>query len=342
MRHERFSHGDLAGPGWPGVSIILPILNEENYLQDSVSSILSQEYSGQFEVILALGPSRDKTNEVAQTLANADSRVKLVESPTGRTAAGLNLAIAASQFPVIVRIDGHAQIERDYVYNAVATLLRTGAVNVGGVMAAQGVTFFEKVVALAMRSPLGVGSSRFHIGGVEGSVDTVYLGCFDKAALLAAGGYDERFTRAQDWELNFRLRSNGGVIWFNPDLIVLYRPRPTLKKLSSQYFQYGRWRHAVVRNHKGSVNFRYLAPPALVTLLTLSIIAAFFIPITIVVPLGYFAALYAGSVVIGKASSPRLRTVLLLPLVIATMHISWGLGYLTSPAGLIVDEGADL
>ena len=202
-------------------------------------------------------------------------------------------------------------------------------------MAAEGRTTFEKSVAAAMRSKLGVGSSRFHTGGEAGPSDTVYLGTFQKSALLAAGGFDERFTRAQDWELNFRLRSQGGVVWFDPSLVVTYRPRSTLKALAKQYFQYGRWRHAVSRSHKGSVNFRYLAPPTAVLILAASILTGLLIsPIFYVPVLTYLIAILAGSLVIGNT----LKEKIVLPSVLATMHISWGLGYLTSPPGLIADS----
>ena len=220
----------------PGVSVVLPILNEERFLADAITAILAQEYSGELEVILALGPSKDRTNEIAQALAEKDSRIVLVPNPTGRTAAGLNAAIAASHFEVICRIDGHAEISRTYIADAVEIMASSKAVNVGGVMAAVGQTGFENAVARAMRSPIGVGGARFHIGGTAGPADTVYLGVFKKSAIVDAGGYNSRFIRAQDWELNFRLREAGGTIWFDPRLAVIYRPRPNLKALAKQYF----------------------------------------------------------------------------------------------------------
>jgi len=316
----------------PGVSVVLPILNEERFLADAISAILAQKYAGKLEVILALGPSRDKTDEIARELAAKDARVVLVASPTGRTAAGLNLAIAKAQYSIICRIDGHAQISDTYIAQAVETMRATGAVNVGGVMAAEGQNSFERAVATAMRSPLGVGGARFHVGGKAGPADTVYLGVFDRAALQAAGGYDERFTRAQDWELNFRLRQAGGVIWFDPALVVTYRPRPNFKTLAKQYFEYGRWRRAVIRSHKGTVNYRYLAPPIAVVISALSLIAGLvvnsigFIPVAL-----YVVGNIAGSLVIGKSWSERMR----LPAVLATMHFSWGIGFLTSPKNLV-------
>jgi glycosyltransferase involved in cell wall biosynthesis len=317
---------------YPGVSVVLPILNEERYLAHAIEAILEQQYPGDFEVILALGPSRDRTNEIAEKLRAQDSRVVLVESPTGRTAAGLNLAIKKSRFDIICRIDGHAEVSKTYIRDAVEIMEETNAVNVGGIMAAVGKTSFEGAVATAMRSPLGVGGARFHVGGSAGPADTVYLGVFKKSSLLAVGLYDERFTRAQDWELNYRLRKSGGIIWFDPRLVVTYRPRPTLKALAKQYFEYGRWRHAVVRTHKGTANYRYLAPPAATLVIAISLIAGIFLhPLLFIPALTYAAAIFAGALVIGKSIKEKVT----LPAVLATMHISWGIGYLTSPRKLI-------
>ena len=315
-----------------GVSVVLPILNEERFLEHAIEAILEQKYPGDLEVILALGPSRDRTNEIAQGLRQKDSRVVLVDSPTGRTAAGLNLAIKEAKFEIICRIDGHAEISETYIQDAVEIMEETGAVNVGGIMAAVGKSAFESAVATAMRSPLGVGGARFHIGGKAGPADTVYLGVFKKRALLEVGLYDERFTRAQDWELNYRLRQSGGVIWFDPRLVVTYRPRPSLHALAKQYFEYGRWRHAVVRTHKGTANYRYIAPPLATIIIALSLLAGIFIhPYYLLPALSYATAVLAGAFVIGKTFSEKLT----LPAVLATMHISWGAGYLTSPRKLI-------
>ena len=143
------------------------------------------------------------------------------------------------------------------------TLIRTGADNVGGVAAAEGTTDFESAVALAMTSKLGVGGAPFHVGGQEGEAQTVYLGVFRAQTLQRVGGYDESFDRAQDWEMNHRIRSLGGKIWFNPQMQVSYRPRPDLK----------RWPASTSSTERGGVRSRgatrdcsgrYLAPPVAV------------------------------------------------------------------------------
>lgn len=319
------SLGELSIP--PGISVILPVLNEAPHLAESISAILAQDYRGIFEVILALGPSKDGTDEIAMALMDNDNRVKLVANPTGKTAAGLNLAIAASQSSIIVRVDGHAKIPSNYLSLAVEILQATGSVNVGGVMAAEGISSFEKAVARAMRSALGVGASRFHTGGDAGEVDTVYLGAFLREAIIAVGGFDERYTRAQDWELNHRLRKNGGKIFFDPRLQVTYRPRPNLIKLAKQYFEYGKWRRVVSRSHSGTINLRYLAPPFALAATLSSLVFGLFIHPVFYLP----AAIYAGFILISSLLiSKSLREYIHLLAIIPTMHLAWGAGFITS------------
>ena len=249
--------------------MIIPALNEERHLREVVLAARSQKYAGRLEVVIAVGPSHDRTLEIAQALSQECENVHVVENPSGRTPDGLNAAIAVAQGDVVVRCDGHALLPNDYVATAVETLNRTGADNVGGVMDAQGETLFQRAVAWAMKSKFGVGSAAFHVGGVEGEAETVYLGCFRASALQRVGGYDTAMTRAQDWEMNHRIRATGGVVWFNPALKVTYRPRRNLGSLARQYLQYGQWRRRVMHMHPETVSrasaLRYFAPP--VTLL---------------------------------------------------------------------------
>ena len=138
--------------------------------------------------------------------------------------------------------------------------------NVGGIQRAVGTTPFEQAVADAMTSRFGTGDATFHYGGAEGPTDTVYLGVFDRAAIEAVGVFDEALVRNQDYELNIRLRQAGGMVWFDPELSVSYRPRGTLRGLARQYFDYGRWKRRVVRRHPRSLRWRQAVPPAVTSL----------------------------------------------------------------------------
>ena len=317
----------------PSVSVIIPVLNEERFLKQSVQAILNQNYSGQFEIILALGPSKDQTNFIAQELAK-DQRIKLVENPSGRTASALNNAIKNSNFDIIVRLDGHAIVDSDYIKNAVNTLLESGADNVGGLMKAEGTNAFEKSVAAAMTSKFGVGNAPFHVGGKSGEVDTVYLGTFRKSALERVGYFDESFIRAQDWEMNYRIRKTGGKIWFNPELVVSYRPRKNILQLAKQYFEYGQWRKQVTKTYPETVSMRYLAPPVTVSGLIAGFVMVLFskileinwLQIGWLAPLVYLTVILLAFLSIGSKIGLLSRLYLLL--VLPTMHLSWGVGFL--------------
>lgn len=323
------------------ISVILTVLNEERHVAEAVRRALLQDHPGPIEVIVALGPSTDRTDEIVEKITADDERVRWVRNPdpTGATPAGLNAALAASRHPVVARIDGHALLPADYLRVAVETLNSSGADNVGGMMAAEGITVFEQAVAAAMTSRFGVGSSAFHTGGEEGPKDTVYLGVFRRTALERVGGYDASFLRAQDWEMNLRIRRTGGSVWFQPALQVSYRPRSTVRALARQYFHYGRWRRVVMRRHEGTASLRYLAAPAAVIGIAvgvaLTVLGLLWPPFALglILPLGYLVAVVVSGVgVVGRGlpSAVRLR----LPVVLATMHLSWGLGFLTSPQDL--------
>ena len=310
----------------------MPVLNEENYLAAAVQAILDQNYPGGMSIALAIGPSKDRTQQVAQELAASDARIVVVANPTGRTPDGLNAAIAATSQDIVVRVDAHCELSPGYIETAIETLNRTGADNVGGVMAAVGQTAFEESVAAAMRSPLGVGAAAFHTGGQEGPADTVYLGVFRRSALERVGGYDPHFTRAQDWEMNFRIRQTGGTVWFNPTLQVTYRPRPTLRKLAKQYFEYGLWRREVMRTHpettSGKSSLRYFAPPLAVVGSLLGLVLGLAgVTWAFLLPAGYIAIETLAALSLMRSAK---RGWFYVPIVLLTMHWSWGTGFIVS------------
>ena len=325
---------------WPNVAVVMPVLNEASYLLAAVKAILSQDYPGEIHVVLALGPSADETDAVAALLCQLDSRVTTIANPSGRTPEGLNAVLAATTEPIVIRVDAHSELSDGYIRLAVETLQQTGADNVGGIMGASGATNFEKAVAAAMTSPLGVGSATFHVGGEPGPVETVYLGVFQRTALERVGGYDPAFTRAQDWEMNHRIRATGGTVWFNPELFVTYRPRPSVRKLAKQYFEYGSWRREVMRQHpetrRTKSALRYFAPPVAV----LGVVGGLLVGIIgsalqifplafwgFLAPLGYVCLTLISSLSLVKRATSGAPW---LPVVLSTMQMSWGIGFLTS------------
>lgn len=297
-----------------GVSFVMPVRNEEKYLSASVETVLRQNPAGGLELVLAIGPSVDSTAEVASRLKTRHGqKLKIVENPTGGAATGLNLAISQSKYPVVIRVDAHCELSAGYAETAVEVLNTTGASNVGGMMVALGETEFQKAVAFGYNNRIGLGGGAFHVGGKAGAVETVYLGCFQRSWLEKVGGFDPKWVRGQDWELNKRIRAAGGTVWFDPRLKVTYHPRASWQALAKQFFSTGVWRGALTREAPAESAARYWAPPMLV------LASIFGLPFTLYLLVIAFAAMNAGEL------KPAAR--LWLMVVLPTMHFAWGLGF---------------
>lgn len=294
--------------------MVIPARNAADTLPRALESVRSQDYREIVDVVVAAADE--------DTAAVADD-VLLVMNPSGSTPTGLNLAIAASKGDVIVRCDAQSKLPVTYVSRAVETLDRTGAAVVGGMQVPVGETSWERAIAAAMRSRLGAGDARYRVGGEEGPVETVYLGVFRRDVLEAVGGFDESFTRTQDYELNHRVVQSGKTVWFDPELQVEYRPRGGLSALWNQYFAYGRAKRLFRAKHPGALRWRQLAPPLLVIGLGTALVASIWVPVALVIPVGYLAALLIAGLMNG---SPRSA------LALATMHLAWGLGFLSAPS----------
>jgi glycosyltransferase involved in cell wall biosynthesis len=294
-------------------SFVMPVRNEEKYLASAVESVFAQVAPGKTELILAIAPSVDKTRAIAEELESRFKSLKIVDNPTGDTASGLNLAIALASYDVIVRVDAHSQLTENYLTTALEVLSETEAANVGGRMHAVGVSPLQQAVAFGYNNRVGLGGGSFHVGCKAGAVETVYLGVFQKSWLQKVGGFDPKWVRGQDWELNQRIRSAGGVVWFDPRLVVNYFPRSSLSALARQFYQTGVWRGALTRQAPFQSSIRYWIPPLFV------VAALFGFPL-------WLYLLFIGLIAFNALELPngvKLRVLLVLP----TMHFSWGIGF---------------
>jgi len=304
----------------PSVSVVMPVRNEVEGLVTAVESVLQQDYEGDLDLWVAVAPSIDGTEGLLDGLAAEHPQVHRVDNPSGHTPAGLNAAIAAGAGEVIVRVDGHARLPQAYIRTAVATLLRTGGVNVGGRQHAVGRTPFECAVAAVTNSWLGAGGARYRTGGAAGPVDTVYLGVFRREAGDAVGWFDEGLLRNQDYELNVRLRDAGGVVWFDPDLVVEYRPRSSYRALARQYFEYGQFKARVLAAHPRSLRVRQLLPALLLPGVVLSAVVSWFTVFGPVPVAGYLGAVGLAVVSTRQGSWHAMPVVL-------TIHVAWSAGF---------------
>lgn len=325
--------------GSPQVSVILPCRNEVQHIEPCLRSILAQKSPvGGFEVVVADGMSTDGTRDVLATVAHSDPRLRVVDNPARFTPQGLNIAIEAACGQIIVRMDAHTGYAPDYITQCVTTLLETGADNVGGPWVAQGSGFVSAAIASAFQSPFAVGGARGHRQHFEGPVDTVYLGCWPRTTFAKFGPFDEELVRNQDDEHNLRILRGGGKLWQSPTIKSWYTPRGSIKGLFRQYYQYGYWKVRVIQKHRCPASVRHLVPGLFLAGLLVCAIGTPFLGLFrwtgLVAVACYAAAVLVASILAAAKTQWRLAPV--LPVVFATYHFGYGLGFLHGALDFVV------
>ncbi len=321
---------DLApGPDGYTVSVVMAVRDEAEHIVACLEAILGQDYDRPYDVVVADGRSTDGTRDL---IASVESPIpiRVVDNPTGRTAAGLNAAIAACEGDIIVRCDGHAFLPPDYISTAVEILsdpeLGPQIGMVGARSVVKGESFVQRGIAAAMSNPMGVGNAKYRYSDEAGFVDTAFLGVFRRKVVEQVGGFDETLIRNQDYELNLRIRKAGYKVYYDPRLAVEYAPRSSYGALASQYFQYGSWKRVVIRRNPESVRARQLAPVALLGALAASpLLGRLDRRLGWLVP-GLYATMVAGAAtteMVKRRDPAALGAVLAIP----TMHLAWGAGF---------------
>jgi glycosyltransferase involved in cell wall biosynthesis len=314
------------------ISIILPVRNEENYIAACLTNIFSQKnFNSEMEVIIADGMSTDNTRDIVKEFQKQHSNLILIDNPAKIVPTAMNKALAIARGDIIIRVDGHCEITPFYVSNCVKHLIETSADGVGGPMQTIGETHLSETIAIAMGSVFGVGNSAFRTSqGKTMFVDSVPFPAYTRQIIEKIGLYDEELIRNQDDEYNYRIREAGGMLLLAADVQSRYYSRGSLTKLWKQYFQYGYWKVRVLQKHPRQMSLRQFVPPAFVASLILSFALALFFQLFWFIFLGisgsYLLANLLASFLI--AAKKGWQYLMLLPLVFAILHISYGLGFL--------------
>jgi succinoglycan biosynthesis protein ExoA len=306
------------------VSVIIPVFNEERFIERCLAGALAQDYpSEQMEIIVADGMSTDRTRELVAKFPT----VRLVDNPGRIVSTGLNRALAIARGEIIVRLDGHCEYPRDYVRRVVELREQLEADSVGGVLEPLASEYVQRAIATAYASPVGLGSVGLKATAASDGVrevDTVHGGCWRRERLLAVGGFDEEMVRNQDDELSFRLRHTGGKIFQSLAIRVGYHVRNSYRKLFRQFLQYGYWKVRVVRKHPRQASLRHFVPAAFVLAVLVSAVLSLW---WLAGLLGVYLLAVAGtSLVQLRAGELKLWPGLVWAVIL--IHVGYGVGFL--------------
>ena len=325
-------------PDQPTVSVIIPCYNEEATIHKLLESLRSQTYPlAKLEVVISDGFSTDRTRAVIAEFQkdHADLAVRMVDNTARTIPAGVNQAIRESRGEIIVRLDAHSMPIPEYVERCVEAHQTGKGDNVGGVWDIQpgAETWVAKSISFAAAHPLGVGDAMYRLNAKPGAVDTVPFGSFRRSLIEKIGAFDETLLANEDYEFNTRVRESGGIVWLDPAIRSVYFSRSTLKKLAEQYWRYGFWKLKMLKRYPHTLRWRQALPPVFVFMLAALIVLSLGLRLA---QAALVLQLFTYFFILGLAGfqlAIKTRKGFLiwgLPLAIATMHITWGAGFLWS------------
>lgn len=311
----------------PTVSIIIPCRNEANYIAKNIDAILTQDYAGDFEVLIVDGMSDDGTRGIVS--GYSDERVRLIDNEARFTPHALNLGVDNSKGEIFIILGGHAFLNVDFVSKNVAVLLNDSTIGCAG---GQIMNIYEnkagELISKAMSSAFGVGNATFRVGGEAGFVDTVAFGAYWKKIHYEIGGFDEDLVRNQDDEYNYKVTKAGYKIFFDPSIVSNYYVRGSVSKLYKQYYQYGYWKVYVNKKHKTITTIRQMVPLFFVLGLMGGILISLFLPLfwwIVLAGVGLYTVLALAS---GLKASKSLFEGFKIACIFPVLHFSYGFGYL--------------
>ncbi len=257
----------------------------------------------------------------------------MLDNPARFIPNALNVGLKAASGQFVARMDAHTRYPPDYLSRGIRRLREGGVDWVSGPQLPEGAGPWSRRIALALGTSLGIGGASFRrTPPSEIETDTGFTGLWRRQTLEEHGGWDESWPINEDSELAARIRAGGGRIVCVPEMAAKYIPRESPRALAVQYWRYGRFRAVTCRAHPQSMRRSHLVPPAQVLATAAAVLGG-------AGALGRggrrVTAVYAVAV-IGTAVRELVRTkspdAAWIPLVLVTMHHSWGAGFLASCA----------
>lgn len=313
------------------ISIIIPCLNEKNYIRRCLESIQLQSYPPHLiTTFICDGGSIDGTAEIINDFIISNTQFSLLFNEKKTTPYALNLGIVHSKADIIIILGAHSELDVNFVVNSVSSFdMDEQIMCVGGVLENVYENSTSQIIGAAMSSSFGVGNAHFRTGNKSGFVDTVAFGAYKKEIFEKVGLFDDELIRNQDDEFNFRITNAGFKIYLNHTIKCNYFVRASFQKLFKQYYQYGYWKVFVNKKHKTITTIRQLVPLLFVLYLFLWLSSSF-ISIKLFLVLASFMVLYfiLAFLAAFQKKPESLNALLGIVYTFFILHISYGLGYL--------------
>lgn len=259
------------------LSIVIPIRNEENFIINTLTMLINQDYpKDRFELLVVDGMSTDLTRQLVKSFIeeHSDINISLLDNPGRLSSCARNIGSRMAKGQLIGIIDGHVYIPHNRLFAAMerikesenaVCLSRPQPLDLPGLN--RGKSYW---IALARKSWIGHSRNSFIFSDYRGFIDPTSSGfAYDRTVFEKIGYYDESFDAAEDVEFNYRVKCAGFLAYTDPDLLVYYYPRESFSALFKQQVRYGAGRAKFVMKHPESFTKETIIPPLIFLLFTL-------------------------------------------------------------------------
>lgn len=250
------------------LSIIIPVRNEEKFIESTLHQLINQDYpKDSFELLVVDGMSEDGTKNIVKNISRTctDINLTLLENPKCLSSSARNIGVRRAKGEIIAVIDGHVfipdkflfkNIERIVKENNAVILSRPAPLDVPSLKS--GKSFW---IAVSRKTWLGHSSKSHIYGETEGFVNPVSSGfAYHKSLFEKVGCFDETFDAAEDVEFHFRLKKSGYLAYTSPALLIYSYPRSTFWALFKQQTRYGEGRVHLIKKFPEAFTFETLIP----------------------------------------------------------------------------------
>jgi glycosyltransferase involved in cell wall biosynthesis len=192
-------------------TVVIPTLNEEDYLPRLLSDLVRQKEHA-FEVVVVDGGSQDKTVAVAQEYAKR-LPLRVIQTKRGNVCVQRNQGASIARGEYLVFFDADVQLPQRFLYELHRKIKETGSEFLTTYLRADSHNMYDKTIA------------RFFNLNIEIAklVDHPFVGGFNfivkKSVFEKIGKFNPQIVHAEDFDLSLRVHKAGH------ELTILRKPR---------------------------------------------------------------------------------------------------------------------
>jgi glycosyltransferase involved in cell wall biosynthesis len=203
------------------ITIVIPVYNTEEYIEDCVNTIINQSYNN-LEIILINDGSTDNSLEICVNLSKIDKRIIVINKPNGGVSSARNSGIRIASGEYLAFIDSDDKVDVDII-----RVLYDGIISTNSDLSICGISTYSQRNPPKLNQ---VGSKNILIDNEYAIERLLYhrnlsvsvSGKLYPRRLFDSNMFNEDISFGEDLDFNYRIFSNIDLISVNSNIMYYY------------------------------------------------------------------------------------------------------------------------